>query len=85
MTGKKLYKIRKALQMSQRGMANFLNISNTAISRYENGDRSIPSEVESRLNELLSHLKKQTHTEKIQCPVCKGIGLIDYAVVQDLA
>lgn len=51
-TGKKIKEIREKAGLNQDQIAKFLNIDQTYVSKIENGERQIPSEILEKLSNL---------------------------------
>ncbi|MBQ7587875.1 MAG: helix-turn-helix transcriptional regulator [Lachnospiraceae bacterium] len=60
--------LREDMDLKQTTLANYLNISQRAYSRYENGERGIPTEVLSKLadyyNTSTDYLLNRTNMRK---------------------
>jgi transcriptional regulator with XRE-family HTH domain len=64
---KKEYSISSLFGLTQREMATLLGVGYSQWSMFEAGKRSLPSQAQLRLNEMLSHIQTaQNTTKKIQ-------------------
>lgn len=74
--------VRKRLGMSQMDMARYLDVSQSAISKWELGNRTVDEHVASTLREILERLE---NGESIESVYLRGVGAGDTrpSVVQD--